>query len=207
MRFTMPKTSALCLLMMVINLTSGCDQSPTQAQTPELSPKTTIATSAGIQHLMRYMIDPSADFLWESVSESITENGVEAEQPDTDAEWLAIKRQAFILTEGANLLQVDGRHVVHAGGKLEDHGTEGNLTTEEVEQAIAADRETFNTFAVALHDVGTAMMTAADNHDPQGIVEAGEVMDQVCESCHLKFWYPGQQIPAFDNQAPEVKDK
>ena len=29
-------------------------------------------------------------------------------------------------------------------------------------------------------------------------------LDEVCEGCHLKFWYPGQHIPLFPDQAPET---
>jgi hypothetical protein len=32
-------------------------------------------------------------------------------------------------------------------------------------------------------------------------------MDQVCEGCHLQFWYPGQKIPLFPDQAPEEDAK
>ena len=91
------------------------------------------------------------------------------------------------------------------GKQLEDHGTPGNLTAEQAEQAIAADRATFVAFSQALHDVGAALLKAADDRNPQGILDAGETLDEVCEGCHLKFWYPGQKIPAFPDQAPESK--
>ena len=60
-------------------------------------------------------------------------------------------------------------------------------------------------FAQALRDVGASMLAAADAKNPQGLIDAGDTMDQVCEGCHLKFWYPGQKIPAFPAQAPESK--
>jgi hypothetical protein len=34
-------------------------------------------------------------------------------------------------------------------------------------------------------------------------MNAGAALDEVCESCHLKFWYPGQHIPPFPDEAPE----
>jgi exoribonuclease II len=48
-----------------------------------------------------------------------------------------------------------------------------------------------------------SMLAAAQSRNPQAIIDAGDTMDQVCEGCHLKFWYPGQQIPLFPEQAPE----
>ena len=75
---------------------------------------------------------------------------------------------------------------------LEDHGTPGNLTAQESEQAIASNRDSFVAFAQALRDVGASMLAAADGRNPQGLIDAGDTMDQVCEGCHLQFWYPGQ---------------
>jgi hypothetical protein len=162
---------------------------------------------AGVQDVMASMIDPAADFLWESVSTTVTRGKVVEKQPRTDREWAEVRRQAIILAEGANLLMMDGRHVVKEGATLEDHGTAGNLTAAESEQAIDKDRDSFLAFAKALRDVGASMLTAADAKNPEGIIDAGDTMDQVCEGCHLQFWYPGQKIPLFPDQAPEEDAK
>jgi len=175
-----------------------------QAAAPAPSPLKPIA---GVQDIMAGMIDPAADFLWESVSTTVVKGKVTEKQPRTDQEWAEVRRQAIILAEGANLLMMDGRHVVKEGAKLEDHGTEGNLTAEESEQAIGKNRDTFLAFSKALREVGASMLAAADAKNPQGIIDAGDTLDQVCEGCHLKFWYPGQKIPLFPDQAPEEDAK
>ncbi|HJY36981.1 MAG TPA: hypothetical protein VJ299_05935 [Steroidobacteraceae bacterium] len=175
-----------------------------QAATPPPAPASPLKPIAGVQDVMATMIDPAADFLWESVSTTVTRGKTVEKQPRTDEEWAEVRRQAIILTEGANLIMMDGRHVVKEGAKLEDHGTPGNLTAQESEKAIAENREAFLAFSTALRDVGVQMLAAADNRNPQGLVDAGDTLDQVCEGCHLKFWYPGQKIPLFPDQAPEV---
>lgn len=162
-----------------------------------------VKLTAGIQDIMRDMIDPAADFLWESVSTTETAAGVEEKQPRTDEEWAEVRKHALILAESANLLLLDGRHVAREGKHLEDHGTPGNLTAAEAEQAIAADRATFVGSGQALHDVGVQFLKAAEDRNPQGIMDAGETMDQVCEGCHLKFWYPGQVIPPLPERVSE----
>lgn len=179
----------------------GKAESPAAAPVATASP---IKLTAGVQDIMKEMIDPAADFIWESVSSIQTAQGVEEKQPHTDEEWAAVRRQAIILAESANLILLEGRHVAREGKQLEDHGTPGNLTAAQSEQTIAADRATFEGFGVALHDVGVAFVKAADERNPQAIMDAGETMDQICEGCHLKFWYPGQKIPVFPDQAPEV---
>ena len=55
--------------------------------------------------------------------------------------------------------------------------------------------------------VGEELLKAADAKNSQGLMDAGATMDQVCEGCHLKFWYPGQRIPRFPDEAPEVDIK
>jgi hypothetical protein len=200
------RTIASCGLLGL--LVAGCapKESTVTAQSAQAAPPAVspLKPIAGIQDVMASMIDPAADFLWESVSTTVTRNATVEKQPRTDAEWAEVRRQAIILTEGANLIMMDGRHVVKEGSRLEDHGTPGNLTAEESEKAIAANRASFIAFAQALRDVGVSMLAAADARNPQGITDAGDTLDQVCEGCHLEFWYPGQKIPLFPEQAPEV---
>jgi hypothetical protein len=180
------------------------EATPASASSAAPSPLRPIA---GIQDVMASMIDPAADFLWESVSTTVTRGKVVEKQPRTDEEWAEVRRQAIILAEGANLIMMDGRHVVKEGATLEDHGTPGNLTAEESEQVIGKNHESFLAFAKALRDVGASMLAAADAKNPQGIIDAGDTLDQVCEGCHLEFWYPGQKIPLFPEQAPEEDAK
>src|SRR5690606_35232466 len=150
--------SAFVLPLLASLFLAGCGQggvdaastgaaTNTQSQDVESSTAKTAAASsldmsAGIQDLMLYMIDPAADFLWEAVSITITEDGIERDEPVTDEDWHKVKQQAFLVSEGANLLQVEGRHVVGPGEKLEDHGTEGNLTAEEVDAELDKDHAT-----------------------------------------------------------------
>src|SRR5689334_8982440 len=203
------RTIASCGLLGI--LLAGCapkESSVTaqagEAATPPPAPASPLKPIAGVQDVMASMIDPAADFLWESVSTTVTRGKTVEKQPRTDEEWAEVRRQAIILTEGANLIMMDGRHVVKEGAQLEDHGTPGNLTAAESEKAIAGNREAFIAFSTALRDVGVQMLAAADSRNPQGLVDAGDTLDQVCEGCHLKFWYPGQKIPLFPDQAPEV---
>ncbi len=197
-----PRVARVLVALAVAGALTACSKTQPVAAPPAPSP---IKLTAGIQDIMKDMIDPAADFLWESVSTTETAEGVEEKQPRTDEEWAEVRRQALILAESANLLLLDGRHVAREGKQLEDHGTPGNLTATESEQAIAADRAAFVGFGQALHDVGVQFLKAAEERSPQGIMDAGETMDQVCEGCHLKFWYPGQVIPPLPDQAPEEK--
>ncbi len=197
------QAAQLLAILLAGTALSACDKSAVP-EPPPASTASAFKPTAGIQDIMAELIEPSAEFVWESVSSTVTAEGVEEKQPRTDEEWAEVRRHALILTESANLLVVEGRHVAREGKQLDDHGTPGNLTLEQVEQAIAKDRASFVAFSQALHDVGASLLQAADAKDVQAIMTHGETLDEVCESCHLKFWYPGQQIPPLPDQAPET---
>ena len=188
--------TSLLLALATLTVAAGCGPRATtaEANTPAPAPApiaTHLKPVTGIQDIMATMIDPAADHLWESVATVANEKGVEEKRPKTDEDWKAVRSQAVILAEAANLLMVEGRPVAKEGAILEDHGVPGNLTAAESEQAIAADRAAFIGFAEALREVGVTMLTAADRKDTQALFDAGYPLDEVCEACHLKFWYPG----------------
>jgi len=72
-------------------------------------------------------------------------------------------------------------------------------------KVIDENRSSFASFATALRTVGEQMLKAIDAKNPNDLMEAGAALDEVCESCHLKFWYPGQKIPRFPDEAPEIR--
>ena len=154
---------------------------------------------------MAGMIDPAADFLWESVSTTVETGKTVEKQPRTDAEWAEVRRQAIILAEGANLIMMDGRHVVKEGS----HARRSRHAGQPDGRGIGAGdrREPRLPSSPSRRRCATSASrcsTAADAKNPQGLIDAGDTMDQVCEGCHLQFWYPGQKIPLFPDQAPEA---
>lgn len=163
------------------------------------APPPAFKISASIQDLMQHEIDLSADALWNSVSTDVTEKGVVEHQPRTDEEWFAARSHAITLMEASNLLIMDGRKVLLPGQTMADEGVQGVLPATEVQAKIAANREQFIGFAHLLHDVGERMLKAIDQRNVKDMLDVGEQMDTVCESCHMTFWYPNQKIPEFPN--------
>jgi hypothetical protein len=161
---------------------------------------------AGISDIMAIEVDPSADALWESVGTVVTRSGTKNNHPTTYKQWDELRAHAVMLTEAANLLLMDGRRVAGEGvQKIEDQGTPGNLSAEQSQKVIDENRSSFAAFATALRTVGQQMLMAIDAKNPNDLMEAGAALDEVCEGCHLKFWYPGQKIPRFPNEAPEIR--
>lgn len=134
------------------------------------------------------VVDPSADYLWDSVSTIVTRKGVEERRPRTDEDWKNVRRRAIELIEAPNLLIMDGRKVAKPGEKSENPGIE--LGPEDIQQIIDGDRATFIQRAHALQDAGLKALAAIDRKDVDGLSDAGEAIDEACEQCHLKYWYP-----------------
>ena len=145
-------------------------------------------TTATIKDIMDSVVDPSADYIWDSVSTIVTRKGTEERRPRTDMEWKEVRRRAIALVEATNLLIMDGRKVARPGEKSENPGIE--LGPEEIQGLIDADHASLIKFAHGLHDAGMKALAAIDKKDADALSDSGEAIDEACEQCHLKYWYP-----------------
>jgi len=145
-------------------------------------------TTATIKDIMDSVVDPSADYLWDSVATIVSRKGTEERRPRTDMEWKEVRRRAIALVEATNLLIMDGRKVAKPGEKSENPGIE--LGPEEIQGLIDEDRASLIKFAHGLHDAGMKALAAIDKKDPDALSDSGEAIDEACEQCHLKYWYP-----------------
>ena len=168
---------------------ASCTQKES-APSAAAEPKIPYRPTASLQDLMMHVVDPSADVLWESVAVISSEKGTEERQPRTDEEWATVRARAIMLMEGANMLMIPGRSITEPGKKLQDEGTEGNLTAAQIQSLKDADPVAFASRALALHDAAQAALKAIDEKNAAGLSEVGGVIDEACEQCHTKYWYP-----------------
>lgn len=143
---------------------------------------------ATVRDLMDGQIDPSADALWDSVAYIASDTGIEDRRPRTAAEWQALRLHAVTLIEGANLLVMPGRRVAAADGPAGP----GELRPADIQRRIESSREAFVQYARLLQAAGLKALAAIDAEDPQALLEAGGVIDEACEACHVAYWYPDQ---------------
>jgi cytochrome c556 len=169
-----------------ISLLVAAACSPPPAAVPKT--ETAFRTTATIKDIMDSMVDPSADYLWESVATIVTKAGTEERRPRTDEDWKKVRRAAITLIEATNNLIMDGRKVAKPGEKSENPGIE--LSPEAIERVMQGDRATLIKLAAALHDAGVKALAAIDAKNADALSDAGETIDNACENCHLKYWYP-----------------
>jgi hypothetical protein len=170
-------------------LAVGCSGKQSEA------PASPFIPTASIQEIMNSQVDPAADFLWEAVSTEVTASGTVNHQPQNDAEWLELRHAAIRLIESSNLLVMPDRRVAAEGHRLEDAHVQGISSAEDIEHAIDADRGAFVSHAHDLHSAATQMLSAIDAKNPEALIEAGGKLDEACEGCHLKYWYPNAPLP------------
>lgn len=191
----MPRLARLAVLSAAGALLARSGCAPRAPQTSHL--ESAIRPIATLQELMQSEVDASADSIWDQVETTTTRSGDEEKQPRTAEEWAAVRRTAIVLIEAGNLLTVSGRRVSAVPFPAEAAGA---LDSAEIERQIAGNRAAFDQYAVTLRETARTLLSAVDAQDPKALVTAGGVLDEVCESCHLAFWYPRQVIPPYPQE-------
>jgi hypothetical protein len=164
------------------------DAAATTAAKPAPTSGADFRTTATIKDIMDSVVDPSADYIWDSVSTIVTRKGIDERRPRTDMEWKEVRRRAIALVEATNLLIMDGRKVAKPGEKSENPEVE--LGPDDIQSLIDADHASLVKFAHGLHDAGMKALAAIDKKDADALSDSGEAIDEACEQCHLKYWYP-----------------
>ncbi len=173
----------------------GCArQQPRPAQ--DVQPEYRVTST--IKEIMDSIVDPSADFIWQSVKTVSSAKGLEEKKPRTDEEWKEVRRHAIALLEATNLLKMPGRHVAKPGEKAADVQVE--LSPEQIEMVINKDRMAWNKNAQALYDATMEVLNAIDVKDAEALFDMGGRLDAACENCHLQYWYPEGNPPAAGAQ-------
>lgn len=131
--------------------------SPVEAAAP---PAPAVTPIASVKQIMAGIVMPSAASVWDSVSTIVDASGIQENQPRTDEEWARVGASAAALIEAANLLLMGSRPV---------------------------DQGDWVTMAKAMAGAGQTALKAADAKDAQGILEAGETINQTCDNCHQKY--------------------
>ncbi len=119
------------------------------------------SATTGVREIMATMVDPSANYIWQSVSIIVTSKGVEEKFPRTDREWSELRKAATLLAEGGSLLKKDRRR--------------------------AGDSDWMN-WSQAIIDAADTTLKAVDAKNPDQILAVGEEIYNTCVGCHGGYW-------------------
>jgi len=171
----------LCTILLIAVGNNSASQAPSQG-------KDIYRPVATIKDIMVTMVDPSADYMWEAISTQISPAGIVQRRPQSDKEWTELRKQTLLLIEATNLLSMPGRPVTKAGEKSKNPPIE--LEPEQIEVLLGRDWAGWVNLSQGLRDVAVQALVAVDARDVSGFLDAGARIDQACENCHVKYWYP-----------------
>jgi hypothetical protein len=144
-----------------------------------------------IKEIMILMVDPSGDFLFESVADIADKRGITHKAPRTDRQWSAVRHHLQVLMDAPAILTVPGRLAAHSGDRSRNPEVENE--PEQVQLLLDSEHVDFVQRAQRLRDAAVAGMDAALAKDSKALFVAISGIDKACESCHLHYWYPNDK--------------
>lgn len=157
-RYVMRTTYALLivsLLLFVFGIWFVLAGARTRGGLPPAAPP--VATVA---ELMDGIVSPASSVIYQSVTTTVTREGVEEVRPKNDREWQRVAGNAAALVEASEMLKTPGR---------------------------TRDAGDWAMIATAMGTAAAEARAAAQKKDPEGILAAGERLNNSCDNCHRKY--------------------
>jgi cytochrome c556 len=145
-----------------------------------------------VKELMKYMIDPVADNIFNAVGSTVTKSGIVDVVPKTEEDWDKIRIGAVSLAEGADLLKIR-RPFTPPGDENNSTGPDAvELSPAQITAKVERDPVEWNARIEALRNVALEALDVVKRKDVNELWDVGENLDKACEACHRSYWYPGE---------------
>src|SRR6185295_4824896 len=145
-----------------------------------------------VKELMRDMIDPASDFIFDAVKVVMSSHGTVETVPRTEKDWEKIRIGAVTIAEGVYLLKIP-RPFAPPGDDNNSTGPDPEeLSPAQIKAKLEADPVLWNAKIEALRNVGLEVLEIVKRKDVNELWDAGDNLDRACESCHVAYWYPGE---------------
>ena len=201
--------AGLILLSGTIAACSSSKPTPPPAQTTD-TPRAAlwgdVKPVVSVKELMKYMIDPVADHIFNAVGTHVTKDGMVDVEPKTDEDWEKLKIGAVTLAEGVYLLKID-RPFAPPGDKNNSVGPDATeLSPEQIVAKVNKDPVEWNARIEALRNVGLEVLDIVKKRNTKELWDASENLDQACENCHRSYWYPKEDATFYRDLDKRLRD-
>jgi hypothetical protein len=143
--------------------------------------------------LMKGTVAPQAQILWDVGNNALDDDGNASAAKLTASDWTKLAAAAQkIKTASLAVAETPRVLIAPPGVKLQDEGAPGQATSKQIQAFIDANPKDFAVRARELADVSDGFLKAAATKDAKTLAEASAKLDEVCEACHVKYWYPDQ---------------
>ena len=169
-------------------VTASC-RTPEQSAAPEPVAPKPVGT---LREVMHGIVEYNAFRIFDAVTITVTTEGTTEKEPRTAEEWDEVLHAALALAESPNLLVNVGRdgRTIAFPQDMDTAAGEGQLTPNQIQAKIDSNRDLWLKYLSDLQNVGREAMDLVNKKDVNGLFKIGGQIDQVCEACHLEFWYP-----------------
>jgi len=200
-RHHLASAARLLVVGAMLSACSSSKPSPTASRAPALPSPVAPGGSAlwgdlkpvvSVKELMRDMLDPASDFIFDAVKIVTTKGRTVETTPKTEADWDKIRIGAVTLAEGVALLKIP-RPFAPSGDENNSTGPDPEeLSPAQIKAKLEADPVLWNAKIEALRNVGLEVLEIVKTKKADELWQASDDLDNACESCHVKFWYPGE---------------
>jgi hypothetical protein len=120
----------------------------------------TTAPVASVKQIMKGIVGPATEVLFNAVTTTVTTSGIEEKAPQNDEEWEAVGNSAAALIESGNLLMMGSRVV---------------------------DKQDWIKMSQAMIDAGKVALKATEAKSADELLASGEAINTSCDACHVKY--------------------
>jgi hypothetical protein len=190
--------AGVLILLIVTFACSSPKSAPADARAAAVSPGSPplwgdLKPIVSVKELMRDMLDPAADYIFDAVKVEFTKAGTIEHSPKTEEDWERIRIGAVTLAEGVYLLKIP-RPFAPPGDENNSSGPDATeLSPAQIKAKLEADPVLWNAKIEALRNVGLEVLEIVKNKKVDELWEAGDNLDKACETCHIQYWYPGDK--------------
>ena len=196
---------AIAALAVSLLLLAQCSSRPAPASQSTPADPSPLTPVLSVKELMDYIIDPTADWIFDAAVVDVSAKGVQTTAPTSDEDWLRIERGVLLLAESSNLLKM-ARPMAPPGPIAPRPAGEPapELSPHEIEAKVNANRALWNDHADGLRKAALASLPMVRARNADALFQIGGEIDKACENCHLEFWYPGDKEAVLADQKKKV---
>jgi len=154
----------------------------------------TTPVAPNLHELMKDMA-AQTQIIWDIGNRTMDDDGNPDPKKVQETDWAQILSAGGKVKDAAKTL-AEAKQIVGAaaGQKIQGEGNPGSFSARDVEKTIAANPKVFSAFAQQLAGSMDEITRAARSRDPAKVFDVAGQLDQVCEQCHARFWYPQQKV-------------
>jgi len=203
--------AGLLLLSATIAACSSSKPAPTAAQKTTDTPQAValwgdLKAIVSVKELMKYMIDPVADNLFDAVSTTLTIHGTVEVAPKTEEDWDKVQTGATSLAEAATLLKIR-RPFTPPGDENNSTGPDPvELSPAKITAKVERDPVEWNARIEAMRNVALEALDVVKRKDVNELWDVGENLDKACEACHRSYWYPGEDAKFYEKLGRRLQE-